>query len=46
MGKQIQLLLLDEVFHLTPGTVELLVEGLSLDLLGSQRGDDESEILD
>ena len=34
IGKQVELLLLDAVFHLTAGTVSLLIEGLSGVVLG------------
>ena len=44
IGKQIQLLLLDAVFHLTAGTVSLLIEGLSGVVVGRQGGDHEAEI--
>ena len=38
MGRQIQLLLLDAVLHLTAGTADLLMEGLSGVVPGRQRG--------
>ena len=42
MGKQIQLLLLDAVLHLTAGTADLLMEGLSGVVPGRQRSDHEA----
>ena len=44
MGKQIQLLLLDAVFHLTAGTADLLIEGLSGVVPGRQQSDHEAGI--
>ena len=44
MGKQIQLLLLDAVLHLTAGTADLLMEGLSGVVVGRQRSDHEAGI--
>ena len=42
MGRQIQLLLLDAVLHLTAGTADLLMEGLSGVVVGRQRSDHEA----
>ena len=44
MGRQIQLLLLDAVFHLTAGTADLLIGGLSGVVPGRQRGGHEAGI--
>src|SRR5512144_2939564 len=44
VGEEIELLLLDAVLHLAAGAVELLVEGLRVDHLTFQRGDDEPRV--
>ena len=54
IGKQIQLLLFDTVFHVTPGAIKLLVQGArfesgSLDRIApailGQVGDDKARII-
>ena len=44
IGEQVELLLLDAVFHLTAGTVDLLIEGLSRVVFSRQGGDDEAGV--
>src|SRR5512144_1672740 len=44
VGEEIELLLLDAVLHLAAGAVDLLVEGLRVDHLTFQRGDDEPRV--
>lgn len=40
-GEQLQLVLLDAVFHVAPGTIKIFVEGAGWPLVLSQIGDDE-----
>ena len=44
IGEQVELLFLDAVFHLSAGTVDLLIEGLSGIVLGRQGGNDEARV--
>src|SRR5439155_24177212 len=44
VGEQIELALLDAVLHFATGAVDHLVETLSADLAGLERGDDEARI--
>ena len=44
VGIKVELALLDAVFHLAAGAVELLVEVAGLVLLACQRGDDKARI--
>ena len=44
IGEQVELLLLDAVFHLPAGTVDLLVEGLSRVGFSRQGGNDETGV--
>ena len=44
IGEQVELLLLDPVLDLAAGAVDLLVEGLAVDLGGGERGHDEARV--
>ena len=44
VGEQIELTLLDAVFHIAAGAVDLLVEPLRLGLLAAERGDNKAGI--
>ena len=44
VGEQVELALLDAVFHVAAGAVDLLVQALWLGILAAERGDDEARV--